>query len=187
MKNYDYSTTGYYYVTICTQDRQELFGKISVGADSISAPSFDPASIHVELNNIGFLFDKILSETIQSFSGITLDNYIIMPDHIHMIIAIDNEIATTQNEMESGADMESAPAETKVGLPQIIQAFKRYTTISYIEGVKHGVFPPFHQRIWQKNYYKHIIRGKEDHQQICEYIYKNPIKKYYENIKKLQD
>ena len=79
------------------------------------------------------------------------------------------------------ADMESAPT---VSLPDVIQSFKRHSTIEYIKLVKQNILPPFDKQIWQRGYYEHIIRNEHEYQKIYEYIENNPIKweedKYYE-------
>ena len=69
--------------------------------------------------------------------------------------------------------MESAPTTT-VG--DIIQSFKRNTTIKYIDGVKSGIYPSFNKRIWQRNYYEHIICDEIDYEQKWHYINQNPMK-----------
>ncbi len=68
------------------------------------------------------------------------------------------------------ADMESAPT-----LGKIIQSFKRHTTIQYIKMVKNGTLPPFDKRIWQRNYYEHIIRDDVDYERVATYTVKNPL------------
>ena len=158
LKNYDYSQNGYYFVTICTQNRQNIFG--DVGADSISAR----------------IIKNTFIQTINMYEYVYCPVFVVMPNHFHCIIAI-------QRDMESRADMESAPTVT-VSLPDIIQSFKRHSTIEYIKLVKQNILTPFDKRIWQRGYYEHIIRSEQEYQKIYEYIQNNPLKwqedKYYE-------
>ena len=76
-------------------------------------------------------------------------------------------------------DMESAPTcgnHQDGGLAAVIQTFKRYTTIEYIKMVKQHLVPSFNKRIWQRNYYEHIIRNNESNKRIVQYILTNPEK-----------
>ena len=82
-----------------------------------------------------------------------------MPNHFHAIIEI------------SRADMESAPT-----ISDIVQSFKRYSTLEYIKMVKEGVVPPFEKQIWQRGFYDHVIRDGRDYEEISKYIYENPLK-----------
>ena len=142
LKDYDYSSNGAYFVTICTYNRECLFGEI-VGADSISAP----------------MIDEVFNKTINQYQNIFCHKYVIMPNHIHAIIEIER------------ADMESAHT-----LSGIIQTFKRYSTIEYINMVKREILPPFNKHIWQKGYHDHIIRNEQEYQKIWQYIDSNPLK-----------
>lgn len=182
MKNYDYSSNGLYFVTICTQGRVNLFGEI-VGADSISAQGSISAQNVMMLNDAGKMIDLVYHEAINEYQNIILDNYVIMPNHFHAIIGI----STVDNESKRGIDMESirrADMESAPTLGTIIQTFKRYTTVKYIYGVKNDHYLPFNKRIWQRNYYEHIIRSKDEYEKIWDYIYTNPQKwaddRYYQ-------
>lgn len=155
LKNFDYSQSNAYFVTVCTYNRENLFGDIRiddevVGADSISAR----------------MVDDIFQQTIAQYGHVHCPQYVIMPNHFHAIIVIENPIVW--------ADMESAP--TRVSLSEIIQSFKRHTTIEYIKMVKQGILPPFDKRIWQRSFYDHIIRDEQDFYKISEYIENNPSK-----------
>ena len=139
LKNFDYSTTGAYFVTICTKDRKMLFAP--VGADSISAR----------------MIERTFLETIGQYDGVDSPIYVVMPNHFHAIITI------------SRADMESAPT-----LSEIIQSFKRYSTVEYTKIVKDGKLPPFDKQIWQRSFHDHVIRDKNDYDKIAKYIHENP-------------
>jgi putative transposase len=75
-KGYDYSQNGYYFVTICTKNRVHWFGEIVNG--------------QMQLNNIGLIANKILNEISNHFPHIFIDESVIMPNHIHGILAIDH-------------------------------------------------------------------------------------------------
>lgn len=139
LKNFDYSTNGAYFITICTKNKECIFG--SVGADSISAR----------------MIEDIFIKAINGYSNVYSPKYVIMPNHFHAIIVIDR------------ADMESAPT-----VSEIVQSFKRQTTIEYIKLVKKGVIPPFDKAIWQRSFYDHIIRNENDYNEIWQYIEQNP-------------
>ncbi len=146
LKGYDYSSCGAYFVTICTQNRECLF---SVGADSISAR----------------MIDDVWNETIRRYQNVHCPKYVIMPNHFHAIIVI--ECA----DMEFRDDIESSPT-----VSQIIQSFKRYSTIKYVDLVKRNLVPPFNKKIWQRSYHDHIIRNEKEYQEIWQYIEENPLK-----------
>jgi REP element-mobilizing transposase RayT len=88
------------------------------------------------------------------FENITLDSYIIMPNHIHGIIIINS------NE--------------EISLFKIMQWFKTMTTNGYIKGVNAGLYKPFKNKLWQRGYHDHIIRTKKDFHRIQKYITENP-------------
>jgi REP element-mobilizing transposase RayT len=150
LKGYDYSQNGAYFLTICTQDKRMLFGNV-VGADSISA--------RMEINDCGQMIDDTLHEIFNEIQNVILDKYVIMPNHIHVVAVM------------SRADMESAPT-----ISYIMQSFKRYTTIKYINGVKTGMYSKFNKRIWQRSFHDHIIRNEAEYQRIWQYIDENPLK-----------
>ena len=204
LKDYDYSKAGLYFITICTQHRINLFGKI-----------IDNRMI---LNIAGEMINKIWLEIPKICPNTKLHEYIIMPNHFHAILeitkqpvgaesisapnntnSISNQSARNNvnyisvpmdenvvgNGMNVGANMEFAPTGSMgiVSLPKIVQTFKRYTTIKYIKMVKQNLLSPFKKRVWQRNYYEHIIRDERSYLRIVEYIINNPLKwendKYY--------
>lgn len=151
LKGFDYSSNGAYFITVCTQDRANLFGKVVVGADLVSA--------QVQLNNAGQMVEDVLINTICSFNGIDLVNHTIMPNHIHFIAIL------------SRADTRSAPTGT---ISDVVRILKSETTVKYINGVKSGLYSPFNKRIWQRNYHDRIIRDEREYLRICRYIEENP-------------
>jgi len=90
-----------------------------------------------------------------------IDNYVIMPDHIHLMLVI---------------------PERHIGrsLPDMMQWFKTMTTNEYIKKVKENVLKPFDKKLWQKSYYEHIIRDEKDYLDKTEYIINNPLKRELE-------
>ena len=149
LHNYDYSQPGFYFITICTQNRKGLFG--TVGRNLVI------------LNSAGRLVEKELLSLPVRFTQIEVDCYVIMPDHIHAIIEINKE-----SNIEDHSE--------RVSLSQVIQVYKSNTTRRYILGVERGTFKPFQNRIWQRNFYDHIIRNPRDYFAGKEYIHKHPHK-----------
>ncbi|AEE87585.1 hypothetical protein FNFX1_1199 [Francisella cf. novicida Fx1] len=167
LKYYDYSSNGAYFVTICVNNRECLFGNI---LDS-----------QMCLNDAGLLIDEIYHDLENKFTNIQCGEYVIMPNHFHCVIHICND----RYRINERANIEFAPTKvpvgvesisTRVSLSQIIQTFKRQTTIEYINGVKTKNWQPFDKRLWQRNYYEHIIRNEKSYNEIIKYIQLNPLK-----------
>lgn len=162
LKNYDYSQSGLYFVTICTENRENVFGEIVDGK--------------MVLNNVGNMIEKWWNKIPERFDTVELDKFQIMPNHIHTIIHIvgagfmpaRNKRATTMVRATTRV------APTTVVLGDIIGAFKSLTTHEYVMGVKNNGWKPFDKRLWQRNYYENIIRTENDLNKIREYIKTNP-------------
>ena len=157
LKEYDYNTPAKYFVTLCTQNRQCLFEMENVvGNDLCVVPCLQNQIIH-----------KWVDEIENKFEEVTVEKYIIMPDHVHFIIFISSIEDKTNN---------ANYAERHAGrsLPEIMRFFKTMTTNEYIKGVKNGKLTPFDKKLWQKSYYDHIIRNQEDYIKVWEYIESNP-------------
>ncbi len=90
--NYDYNSYGYYFVTICTKDRKCVLGQInSVGSADSCAPQIDVTSAFVAtLSNYCKIVEKYLQSVKEYYTGVKVDKYIIMPNHIHMILRFNN-------------------------------------------------------------------------------------------------
>ena len=148
LKGYDYSSCGYYFITVCTHQRQCLFSMSFVGNDLRVVPEKTPQNLMIE---------KWINE-LQNKFYVTIDKYVIMHDHIHLILIIDTERHAGRS------------------LPDIMQWFKTMTTNEYIKLVRNGMIKPFNKKLWQKSYYEHIIRDDRDYEEIAEYIMNNPLK-----------
>jgi putative transposase len=155
LKNYDYTQNGAYFITICTYNRVNLFGEIDKGK--------------LILNNVGKMVYKKFSEIPEFYPNISTDKFIVMPNHLHAILIIQDI------ERLHGGGMARGPFPT-MGLPDYIHRFKTLTTKLYIDGVKICNYPIFDKKVWQNSYHDHIIRNEEDYQKIWEYIDTNPLK-----------
>lgn len=149
LKKYDYSQAGAYFVTIDIQNRERLFGDIANGA--------------MVLNDAGKMIADQWNALRERFPSVDLDTYQIMPDHFHGIIIIVG--ATLVVALDGG----KPPT-----LGNIIGAFKSITTHEYIKGVKNQYWQKFSKRLWQRNYYEHVIRDENDLNRIRKYIQLNP-------------
>ncbi len=152
LKNYDYSSKGYYFVTICVKDKHELLGTIRVGA--ITNRPFNKITNRppVELTEYGKISDKAIRSIATHHRNVKVDKYVIMPNHIHMILVL--------NDVDDCGRLLIAPTN----LSKIVQQLKGY--ISKAIGFS----------IWQKSYHDHIIRDAEDYRRIWKYIDENPCK-----------
>ena len=150
---YDYSQAGFYFVTICCQNKQCLSGKV--------------IEDQVELNRAGQMIQNWYSKLESKFPTIKCHDMIVMPNHFHCILEITDRL---------GGHM--GPP-----LPRVVQWFKTMTTNEYIRGVKLSGWLAFEKKLWQRNYYEHVIRNEESYLALAEYIQSNPIKwqedKYY--------
>jgi REP element-mobilizing transposase RayT len=172
LKGYDYSQAGIYFITICIQKKNCLFGEILNGK--------------ILLNDAGKMVASTWIKMPKQFNFVVLDQYIVMPNHIHGIIIITNVRAplvgaqNNHNRIKYAEKNNSKKAGTRPAstfrLGSIIGAFKSITTLKYINGVKNDNWKPFNKKLWQRNYYEHIIRNEYELHNIRLYIINNPIK-----------
>ena len=149
IKNYDYSNVGAYFITVCTSQRRNYFWQYDVGACTARPQN----QYDIKLSEYGKIADNAIKNIEKIYSNITVDNYVIMPDHIHLILIIHAD--------EYGRAMH-APTVMRV-----IQQMKGYIT-------KQIGLP-----IWQKSFFDHIIRNREDYEKHIKYIYENPLRFLY--------
>jgi putative transposase len=162
LKGYDYTQAGAYFATICTQNRACLFGDVVDGV--------------MRLNGAGRMVAVEWALLPKRFPNVQLDAMVVMPNHLHGIIVITDPAVV-------GAGLVPAPtaphrATTRVSptVGDVVGAFKSRVTVEYTRGVKTSGWLPFSGRLWQRNYYEHIIRNEESLNRIRQYIANNPLR-----------
>lgn len=146
MESFNYNR-GAYFITICTHNRKKLFSNI-VGAIHESP--------EIRLNSNGRILEGYIKQLSKLFA-IHTDKYVIMPDHIHLIIIIDDR-AIPESPLHSRSLVSKAIGYLKMNVSRDIH--------------KSG----YGEKVWQRSYYDHIIRNQEDYNEIWEYIDNNPEK-----------
>ncbi len=165
LKDYDYSQAGLYFVTICTQNRLHLFGEI-VGDE-------------MALNDAGEMIEKTWHEIPQFYTKFAIHEFAVMPNHIHGIIEITNNDSIP---VSVGAGPRACPDNGQpqgvapTGLGDIVGRYKTLTTKRYIDGVKNNNWQLFNRKLWQRNYWEHVVRNENEYHRIAQYIMDNPPK-----------
>ena len=139
LTGFDYSNEGYYFVTICVKDKTEWFGEIKDGK--------------MMLNEYGKIVLRCWSDLLNHYVNTKLDEFIIMPNHLHGILSI------------------SHPFRKNHGLSEIMRGLKTFSSRRINEKINDGI-----KFQWQKSFYDHIIRNEQDLTRVREYIVNNPLK-----------
>lgn len=176
IQDYDYSREGFYFITICTFNHECFFGYIE--------------NDEMVLNKFGKIAYYEWLQTGEMRENVVLREFVIMPNHIHGIIEINDSIRrgtmllVHQRGTKDQGTYQRAPTTEQFGkptsntVPTIVRGFKS-TVTKQINGIRNK---PGHS-VWQRNYYEHIIRNEKSHNRIVEYIRFNPEKwmqdKYY--------
>lgn len=159
---FDYNNQGLYFLTICTKDRRNLLSHISVGdGASTSRENNTPT---VTLTEIGKIVEKYILST-ERIENVFVDKYVIMPNHIHLIVYV-NE----QRHINNHVGTSRAPSPTNKIIPHVVSTFKRFCNREIGEN------------IFQRSYYDHVIRDEGDYQTRVTYIYENPVRWYYDEL-----
>ena len=149
LEKYDYSSLGAYFVTICTQDRKPLLSRI-VGRGLAPAAT--------EYTAYGEIAEKQLLLLPERYPSVKIEQYVIMPDHIHAVLFLENT---------------AAGASPRPTIMDVVCTYKSLTTreCKKIQPIK---------KLFQSSFYEHIIRNYDDYQEIVKYIHENPSRWYYE-------
>lgn len=143
MRYFKYGSGYSYFVTICTYRRFHAFGKI---ADGVFVPW---------VSEIEYIFRDAIVNIEKLFEGVTVDNWVVMPDHVHLLITILND-----NDLNLG---------------DVVASFKRSVVFGYMDLVHKGRVPMFNRSLFQKNFYDHVVRNEEDYSNVYDYIENNPV------------
>lgn len=141
LTDYDYSQNGAYFVTICTHDRKKILSKIVGDGFPVPKP-------------IGLIAEEYIRKISEKYPTVSVDQYIIMPDHIHILLRID-----------CGTGDPSPTLGNVMGWYKY-QVTKQVNARYNVTG----------ERLFQRSYYDHVIRNQEDYAEIWEYIENNPRK-----------
>jgi putative transposase len=159
LPEYDYSAIGEYFITICAKEREHRLGIIEN----------DEMKPNVE----GNLVTHWINEIPNYFDGVKVEHFIVMPNHIHLIVEIFNSNNTSNYidlEDDRGNYKNWRIARSKMTLSKVISYFKSNSAraINKLNNVTGISF-------WQSNYYEHIIRNEKEYKNISNYISNNPI------------
>ena len=152
LRGYDYSNEGAYFITICTQGRKNILSHI-VGDGALDVPQ-------VALTKIGATVEKYILSSCK-MNGIVVESYVIMPNHVHMIIHVTDTFMTNEN-LVTDNGTSKAPSPTNAAIPHFVSTFKRFCHIEC------------GQKIFQRSYHDHIIRDSKGYDKIFDYIQNNP-------------
>ena len=135
ISGYDYATPNYYFITICTHNKKCIFGKIG------------------HLNSFGRIAEKFLIQIPEIYPAITIDKYVVMPNHVHAIMIVSAE----------------TPGKERKDLTRVVGQYKMVVTkqIRKISGCEH---------VWQRSFHDHVITNEAGYKKIWEYIHNNPAK-----------
>ena len=145
LKDWDYSEKGCYFITICVKDRKCILSTICVGCGVLDAPV-------VELTKYGHIVDEQIKTMNEIYKNINVQHYVIMPNHIHLLIRI----------RDDGRSGTPAPTKGNAVVARFVSTFKRFCNKEYGDN------------IWQRGYYDHVIRDQRDYDDIYRYIENNP-------------
>jgi REP element-mobilizing transposase RayT len=194
LKGYDYTQAGAYFVTICSYQREEMFGVVK--------------ERKMNLNRAGQIVRAAWLDLPRHYTHVRLETFCAMPNHIHGVIVLVEGNAITKGRGGSGSTNERMPvvaqtcphevdgmlvdkggsgsmnstlpitsqtrpyeANVRHGLPEIVRAFKSFSA-RRINFIRHAIGSP----VWQRNYFEHIIRNDTELKTICEYINANPLR-----------
>ena len=165
LRNYDYRNSGAYFVTICTFQRECLFGVVMDG--------------EMRMNESGMLAHACWQGIPEHFPEVELDVYVIMPNHIHGILVmhdrsrarhtLPDSLVLTRNNVNQARATHASPLRRSVGA--IVGSFKSAVTKQMNEGRDNPG-----STVWQRNFYEHIIRNDEELAKSRRYITENPSK-----------
>ncbi len=144
LRYYDYNNAGAYFVTICTMGKKCILSKI-VGTGVLDCPQ-------PELTEYGKIAEKYIKSMGEFYKHISIDGYVIMPNHIHIMLVI-KECETIKNDSRSNS-----------AYSRFVSTFKRFCNKEY------------GRNIWQARSNDHIIRNEHDYEKHMKYIYENPLK-----------
>ena len=166
LKGYDYSLAGAYFVTISTQDRVCVFGDVVAGV--------------MRLNEAGQMVSTMWDALPSWFPGVGLDAFVVMPNHIHGIMVFATRVSVgaplvgAQDVTPNRTTDNRATTRVAPTLGDVVGAYKSRVTVEYTRGVKTKGWPAFRRRLWQRNFYEHIIRNEASLSRIRQYILDNP-------------
>ncbi len=147
LSSFCYSTPGVYFITICTTDRKCILSTVE-GGGVLDAPI-------ITLKPYGLIAQNVLTEINQTYRHIDIEKYVIMPNHIHLLIQLSPQSV-------NGSSRTPTPANEAI--PQFISTFKRFCNKQY------------GQNMWQRSYDDRIIRNEAMYRKVWEYIDTNPHK-----------
>lgn len=190
LREYDYTSSGAYFVTICTHGRECQFGRINNG--------------EILLNDAGRMVESVWCELATNYPGVAVGAHVVMPNHFHGIIILDvgagpracpdltgpcacpdltgpyggeeqggEDTGHPQGGEDTGHPQGGAPT---MSLPDVVHRFKSLTTTRYRYGVEQSDWPSFPGRLWQRNCFERVIRDENELAGIREYIQQNPLK-----------
>ena len=154
LRGYDYSSNGAYFITFCVEGGHEMLGQI-VGRGTPDAPCT------VELSEYGINLRNTIDFVNKNFGNITIEKYVIMPNHVHMIVVVDNDDDAEKKDNGGASGM---PRPTNALIPKLFSSIKRYT--NKLAGFN----------MWQDTYHDRILRNEEEYRTRWNYIENNPAK-----------
>ena len=157
LAGYDYTRAGAYYITIVTWQREEIFGEVVNG--------------EMQLSSMGRIAEEYWRLIPKHFSHAELEAFVVMPNHIHGIIILDDDARTgTIYRAPTPAPTPTEQFQKPVAgsIPTIMRTYKA--------SVSRRIQKEHHEtNIWQRNYYEHIVRDQADYERIAGYILSNPV------------
>ena len=194
-QSFDYNSVGVYFITICTQNRQCILSRIVgtgvldcpqnqsidniVGTGVLDCPQNQPVDNivgtgvldcpQIELTQYGEIADKYIKQLNDFYEHLSVEKYVIMPNHIHFLLWVKEN----KNKTDNGQSRTPVPTNIERAnsvCSQFVSTFKRFCNKEYGEN------------IWQARFNDHIIRNRDDYEEHVKYIYENPIRWYYDEL-----
>ena len=165
LENYDYSSRGAYFITICTEGRRHILSEIV--DDNIAETQFTTREFVGEgfplprLSEYGKIVDKWIKNISVQYPKISVERYVIMPNHIHLLLFSTN-------------DGRGDPSPTVTA----VMGWFKYQSTKEIN----ATYGKVSHKIWQRSFYDHVIRNQHDYDEIVKYIYENPLRWHFDDL-----
>ena len=160
-QSFDYNSDGVYFITICAQNRRCILSRI-VGTGVLDCPK-------PELTGYGKIADKYVKQLNDFYDHLSVEEYVIMPNHIHFLLLVKKNKNTSDNG-QSRTPVPTNIERANSACSQFVSTFKRFCNKEYGEN------------IWQRSYYDHVIRDRQDYEEHVRYIMENPARWYYDEL-----